>query len=337
VNARRGASADAPTGLVTRPFALDADVPHVVRIGNAENEADGVEERFDEESERVWLGRPSEQFDARRGFVMAELGGEVVAFAGQDWIDTRDGAARTYRVWGSVDPEYRGRGIGTALLADNERRARALAATHDVDRPRVFGSFSAEGRPASRLLEAAGYEIDRWFFDMTRPSLDGVVDIPLPDGLELRPVASDQRLALWRANREAFRDHWGGSDESEAAMNRFFDQPHTDPGLWLIVWDGDEIAAGVINAINPEENAALGVQRGWLSSVFTRRPWRRRGLARALIAKSLIVLRDRGMTSAGLGVDADNRQGALRLYEAAGFAVAERYNAWRKPMDPGAP
>lgn len=334
MSARPGASARAPTGLVIRPFAGEADLPALVRIGNAENEVDGIEERFDVESERVWFGRPSDQFDARRDVVMAELGGAVVAFAGQEWIDTRDGAERSYRVWGSVDPAHRGRGIGTALLADNERRACALAATHDVERRRVFGSFSAEGRPASRLLETAGYEIDRWFFDMTRPSLDGLVDLPLPDGLELRPVPSDRRVQLWRANREAFRDHWGGSDESEAAMNRFFDQPHADPGLWLIAWDGDEIAAGVINVINPEENEALGVQRGWLSSVFTRRPWRRRGLARALIAKSLIALRDRGMTSAGLGVDADNRQGALRLYEEAGFAVSERFNAWRKPMDP---
>ena len=333
MSARPGAADTSLVGLVIRPFAGDPDVPHVVRVGNAENEADGLEERLDEESERVWLGRPSEQFDARRDFVIAELDGRAVAFAGQDWIDTRDGAARTYRVWGAVDPAYRGRGIGAALLADNERRARALAATHDVDRARDLGSFAAAGRPAARLLEGAGYEIDRWFFDMIRPSLDGVVDIALPDGIELRPIAFEQRLALWRANREAFRDHWGGSDESEAAMNRFFDQPHTDPGLWLVAWDGDEIAAGVINTINPEENEALGIQRGWLSSVFTRRAWRRRGLARSLIAKSLIALRDRGMTSAGLGVDADNRQGALRLYEEAGFAVNERYNAWRKPME----
>jgi mycothiol synthase len=334
MTARPGVSEAGVVGLVIRPFAGDGDVADVVRIGNAENVADGVEERFDEESERVWLGRPSDQFDARRDFVLAELDGEAIAFAGQDWVDTRDGASRTYRVWGAVDPAYRGRGIGRALLRDNERRARALAATHDVERARVFGSFAAEGRPAARLLEAAGYEIERWFFEMTRPSLDGLVDVPLPDGIELRPITPDQRLALWRANREAFRDHWGGSDESEAAMSRFLDQPNTDPGLWVVAWDGDEIAAGVINGINSEENEALGVQRGWLSSVFTRRAWRRRGLARALIAKSLIVLRDRGMTSAGLGVDADNRQGALRLYEDAGFAVTERFNAWRKPMDP---
>ena len=118
-------------------------------------------------------------------------------------------------------------------------------------------------------------------------------------------------------------------------MHRFLDAPDTDPSLWVIAWDGDEIAAGVNNSIHPEENEALGIQRGWLDSVFTRRAWRRRGLARALIARSLVLFRDRGMTSAALGVDADNPSGALGLYEEAGFAVDDRFTASRKPMDGG--
>ena len=63
-------------------------------------------------------------------------------------------------------------------------------------------------------------------------------------------------------------------------------------------------------------------------------PWRRRGLGSALVARSLIVFRERGMTSAGLGVDADNPTGALGLYERAGFEVDFRSTAYRKPMEP---
>lgn len=321
-------------GLGIRPYAGESDVGAIARIGNAENEADRVSERFTEEGERAWFETPSEQFDARRDVVMAELDGEVVAFAGLDWADNRDGVHRDYRVWGSVDPAFRGRGIGTALLGDNEKRARALAATHPDDRRPAFGSFAAEGRPAAKVLEAGGYEVVRWFFDMVRPSLDGVAEIPMPDGLELRPVTPEMHTTLWRANREAFRDHWGGSDESEGAMKRFFSQPDSDPSMWLIAWDGDEIAGGVINGINPAENESLGIQRGWLYSVFTRRAWRRKGLARALIARSLLVLKERGMSSAALGVDADNPSGALGLYEEAGFAVHDRFTAFRKPMEP---
>jgi len=318
-------------GLTLRPY-LDSDIAEIARIGNAESEADGISERVTEEGERAWYGTPSEQFDAARDVVMAELEGRVVGFAGQDWVDNRDGELRDHRFWGCVDPEYRGRGIGTVLLADNERRARLLAATHDTQRGRSFVGFAALGRPATRVLEAAGYEINRYFFDMVRTSMEGLADVALPDGLELRPVTRDHYVTMWRANREAFRDHWGGGDESEAAMQRFYDQPDSDPSLWLIAWDGDEIAGGVINGISPAENEALGVQRGWLHSVFTRRAWRRCGLARALIAKSLIILRERGMTSAALGVDADNAMGALGLYEEAGFAIHDRFIAYRKAM-----
>jgi mycothiol synthase len=100
----------------------------------------------------------------------------------------------------------------------------------------------------------------------------------------------------------------------------------------VVAWDGDEIAGGVINEINATENAAFNRKRGWLASVFVRRPWRRRGVGRALVARSLVVFRDRGLTSAGLGVDADNQTGALRLYTDAGFEEEFRSTAFRKPM-----
>lgn len=329
----RAGTRPAPDGLVIRTYAGEEDVPAFVRVHNAEFEADGLEERLTVAGEREWLSHPSDSFDPARDVLIAELDGVAVGVAFKDWIDTRDGERREYRLAGAVDPAYRGRGIGSTLLAEGERRARELAAGQPTDRLRAFSAFSAEGRPAERLLGGAGYEVVRWFFEMVRPSLDDVEDVPLPDGLELRPVSREQYMTLWRANREAFRDHWGGSDESEAAMRRFLESPDADPSLWLIAWDGDEIAAGVINGIFREQNEALGLRRGWLDSVFTRRPWRRRGVAAALIAKSLLLLRERGMTSAALGVDADNPMGALGIYERAGFEIHERHRAWRKPMD----
>jgi mycothiol synthase len=320
----------APSGLVIRPFRGEDDLPEIVRLINAEAEADGLDERWSLESARAWFGRSSAQFDPARDVVVAELEGRTVGLAGQNWVDTRDGELREYRLFGSVDPAFRRRGIGAALLADNERRAGALAASQRSDRPTAYAGFAAEGRPGGTLLERSGYRPVRWFFVMVRPTLDDIDEPPLPDGVELRPVTADQHVAIWRANREAFRDHWGGSDESEEQMRRVLDDPDTDTDMWLIAWDGDEVAGGVWNGINRAENEALGIRRGWLDSVFTRRPWRRRGLAAALIGRSLRLLRERGMTSAALGVDADNPTGALGLYESAGFGVHEREIAWRK-------
>lgn len=320
-------------GLVVRPYAGEADIPDFVRVFNAQHAVDGIEERLTVEGERAWLSGRTEHFDPHRDLMLAELDGRVVAVAGQEWADNRDGELRDHRLWGAVDPAFRRRGIGAALLADNERRARELAVSLPPDRRSVFGSWSALGRPAAKLLERSGYEVARWFFEMVRPHLDDVPEAALPDGVELRPVTADRHLAIWRANREAFRDHWGGSDESLEAMQRLLGDPATDTDMWLIAWDGDEVAGGVINAIHPQENAALGVSRGWLHSVFTRRVWRKRGLARALIARSLVLIKERGIAEGILGVDADNPSGAIGLYERIGFTVLERSTAWRRPFD----
>lgn len=90
-----------------------------------------------------------------------------------------------------------------------------------------------------------------------------------------------------------------------------------------------------MNFIYPEENTKLGLSRGWLEHVSVRRPWRGRGVAKALIAASLEVLRDRGMQVAALGVDAQNPNGALALYEALGFRPHETWTSYRKALEPG--
>jgi ribosomal protein S18 acetylase RimI-like enzyme len=259
----------------------------------------------------------------------------MVGYSVRGWTDAHDSFVRQYRMDGSVLPEWRGRGIGRALLRESLRLASDQARGHDTPRARVFGSQSHDGQPTDEaLLTSEGFEPVRWFFDMTRPDLDGIPEIDLPAGLEVRPVTMDNARAVWEADVEAFRDHWGGYEASDANFQRWLESPETDPSLWVVAFDGTEIAGGVIVGIYEEENNALGLQRGWLDDVFTRGPWRRRGLARALMTHALRLIRDRGLTSAVLDVDADNPTGALGLYESLGFVVERRSTAWRKPFDP---
>ena len=98
----------------------------------------------------------------------------------------------------------------------------------------------------------------------------------------------------------------------------------SDPTLWWLAWDGDELAGYVIPVCGE-----LGAEIGDLA---VRKPWRGRGLARALLLASFRTLRDRGQAVARLWVDAQNVTNAVRVYEAAGMHVARRFDVLEKPL-----
>jgi mycothiol synthase len=316
------------------PGALVASMVAVVAAANA---AEGVDETTTVGELVNWITHPGEHFDPASDLVLALVDEALVGYLYVQWVDTTDGL-REFRLGGYVDPAWQRRGIGHALLGWGERRAAERVKAAPTDRPVVVGSFADERRAAKiSLLQGLGYQPTRWFFEMLRPSLDEIDVPPLPKGLEIRPLTSARHEVrrLFDADVEAFQDHWGGFAADDAAFEEWLTEPNFDPSLYVVAWDGDEIAGAVENTIYASDNATFGRKRGWLDGVFTRRPWRRRGLGAALVARSLVVLRERGMTEAMLGVDSDNPSGALGLYKRAGFVEHQRSVALRKPLAVG--
>lgn len=149
----------------------------------------------------------------------------------------------------------------------------------------------------------------------------------------MRPVTPDQYPQIWAADVEAFRDHWGFAEPPAGAYEEWQEDPIAmQTELWQIAWDGDQVAGQVRSFINHTENAEQGRLRGYTECISVRRPWRRRGLARALILNSLRILKEQGMTEAALGVDTQNTSGALRLYERCGFRPLFGGALYRKPV-----
>jgi ribosomal protein S18 acetylase RimI-like enzyme len=66
-----------------------------------------------------------------------------------------------------------------------------------------------------------------------------------------------------------------------------------------------------------------------------RRHWRKRGIGLALLLHAFGELYRRGQRKAGLGVDAENLTGALRLYESAGMHVHQASDLFEKEIRPG--
>jgi ribosomal protein S18 acetylase RimI-like enzyme len=319
-------------GLRYRRYRGAADHPDMVRILNAEAEADDDPEHTTLEglaSEYANLTNSDPYQDA----LVAEVDDRMVGFARVEWRDQNDGSRR-YDTMGHVDPPWRRQGIGRALLHWCLERLRLIGAGHGSVGERWFGAWAGDAdRAGLDLLGETGFRPIRRFHLMVRPTLDDIVVPPLPDGLEVRPVRDEDLRAIFLADSEAFLDHFGGVDPSDASFRRWVEHPTFDPSLFVVAWDGDDVAGAVLGLIDADENAAHGYRRGWLDSVFTRRRWRRRGLAVALIGRTMMLLRDRGMTSAQLGVDTDNPHRALTLYETAGFGSRSSATFFRRDWD----
>ena len=306
---------------VMRAANIQDDVPFIPTAGNLEVEMAGHDGIV-----------PAEDI------VIVELGGRAVATT-QVWRVPRADRL-VFELLGSVDPEVRGRGIGSALLTENLRRAAERAALEPAGTAMAFRAFADQGEVAHQaLLGRRGFVSIRQFFLMRRPDLASVPDLPLPDGLEVRPVTPDQHRAIFKAEAEAFQDHWGTREWTDDDFRTTHARDELDTSLWVVAWDGDQVAGVVQTWIWPEENERLGVKRGWLEHISVRRPWRRRGLARAISAMAMRRLREAGMEDAMLGVDSENPTGALGLYEDLGFEVFSRATAYEQSerTDPPGP
>jgi ribosomal protein S18 acetylase RimI-like enzyme len=274
--------------------------------------------------------------DVSEDVVLAEVSGALVGYAEHSWRVRGEHVFHHLHV--AVLPDIRRRGLGRALLAWAEARvASGLAGGGLGDTlalPHVLSGYADLDITAVKpWATAAGYAADGYGVLMTRPLADPIPDVQLPTGIELRPVRAEDHRRIWDADTEAFQDLRDPSVRTESDFAGWFTQPNLDTGLWLVAWDGAEVAGSVMNFVWPEENARLGLSRGWLEHVSVRRPWRKRGLATALIAGSLRLLKDLDLEEAALGADAENLTGAVHVYEALGFRRVRTAANYRKPVE----
>jgi mycothiol synthase len=233
---------------------------------------------------------------------------------------------------GYVHPSRTARGIGTLLLDTVEARARELEPGL-VPGERVYlEAAHLVGDPgAPALFSSKEYQRARTFFRMVRALEQREPPPVLPAGLEMRAFDPDvDGPRLHAAFEEAFASEWGHrSQPYEAWRETVIGWSRFEPTLFVVVWDGAEIAAFSLSY-----DKRMG-DWGWIGSVGVRPAWRRQGLGLALLRESFRRFADRGETMAALGVDSENPTGATRLYERAGMTVLWRADLWQKELRAG--
>lgn len=319
-------------GAQARPFDPTRDYGPVAALISRSSTLDGEEWAPSEELLRHdWQHQAG--FDPARDVLLAEVSGEVVGCVSVFWRE-RDGViVHPLRI--TVRREDRRRGLGSALLGWGEGHAREMVSTGlggPRDRTHELTGWATVSEQTLGFTRRHGYEPLRYFNLMLRDLHTPIPTLPLPEGLEVRPVVEADHRRIWDADEEAFLDHFGVGPRTEEEFVGFFTGPDVDTSLWQVAWDGPEVAGSVATTIYRDENERLGVDRGWLDHVSVRRPWRRRGLASALIVRSMAILRERGVGEAALGVDSENPTGALGVYERLGFARAKTSAVFVKPF-----
>jgi mycothiol synthase len=324
-------------GLVYRGYRGEEDYPEMLKVVHGSREVDGLE-RAENLEDIINTYTHLVHCDPDKDMLFADVNDEVVGYSRVWWEVEGSGNWIGFQS-GNVLPEWRGKGIGGALLQFSEERLQQIATRLKAhgelpkDAPCLLDNFvSSSEVDRIKLLEQHGYTVARYAFDMVRPDLDNIPDLPLPPGVEIRPVEPGQMRQIWEASNEAFRDHWGYIPDPWEQVESFMNDPDYDPSLLRVAWQSDQVAGMVLSFIDKDQNEIYGHKRGYTENICVRRPWRRQGLAKALIASSLLALKERGMTEAGLGVDAENTSGALHLYELMGFQVVKRNTIYRKPL-----
>jgi mycothiol synthase len=320
-------------GVVVRRYAGPSDHPGMAAVNNAWRESIGVSELVTvAELDNLYANLTGS--DAYRDCLVLERDGRIVGYCRTSSAEGTDGG-QVEEPSVVLHPAIHDQATYLALLLDGEARlaaARADRPLHPGDLLRVWTWDSDMVTRAA--LAAAGYRAAHYFHEMVRLDLEAIPEVDLPAGLEVRPVLPEHWRPIWAADVEAFSDDWDPDDASETGFQRFLGEPDQVPELWQVAWDGDQVAGHVLITISESANARFGRREGVLDSVAVRRPWRRRGLARALILRALAALREHGETRATLGVDVDNPNQALDLYTSCGFIVHASGAAYEKPSGP---
>jgi mycothiol synthase len=261
-------------------------------------------------------------FDPAGDTVLVEVGDAVVAYAS---CATHD-ISHPFDAWGSVHPDFEGRGVGTALVDWAEERARRDLPKGSA--ARLWNGTHAHNVAGLRLFETTGYLPIRTFVHMAmavpaRPSQHSA-----PDGIEIHACASAEERGLWETMQEAFSTHFGFYPQP---MDEWWGEqrgyPTFDPGLALVAVAAGDVVGGAISYVDE------GI--GWVGELGVRMGWQRRGVGRALLLRALAMFADRGVSHMRLNVDVENTTNASALYRSIGMDVVQEWRIFEKSITRG--
>ena len=322
-----------PPGFTARPTTLD-DAEQVSEVLNAAAlELYGAPDFSVENLRNDWT-LPGVDLDLDTRVVLSPTG-EMVGYG--DMYAFSDVPVHPW-VMGRVHPDFRGLGIGSALLGYEVERARSVLDRVPPDARVSVRTTNPEAfLPGKDLLEGGGFNAYRHSLHMRIDLEAGLDDPGFPAGISVAEYRHPEQAAdVYRVVEASFKDHSGHVDEPfESGFERFqsfeIKEDGFDPTMWFLAMDGQNIVGVSLG----RKWSYTEPEAGWISTLGVLRSHRRRGIARALLLTSFGDYAARGKRCVDLSVDGSSLTGAVGLYESAGMHVHRRDEVFEQELRPG--
>jgi len=251
----------------------------------------------------------------------------LLGYAHLDVSDAAEGPAAEL----AVSPTARRRGVGGALLDEAVRQAERRPG-----RLRLWAHGTDAA--ANELAAAQGFHQVRRLWQLRRSLFSPLDKVVLPAGVALRTIDPERDLGpVLDLNARAFVDLPDQAGWTRADLEQRMAEAWFDPAGFLIADDPAGRLLGfhwtkVHEHDHGRAEAAGGHAHDPIGEVYVVAvdpSARGRGLGRTLTLAGLHHLRDRGLSTALLYVDADNTA-AISLYQSLGFASWDSDTLFRR-------
>ena len=306
-----------PAGFSARAVQPDTDVNAVLELANEAAIAEYGVPNTDERMVRGGWAMPAFKPE-HDSLLVLDPSGRAAATAG--YYDTEAVHIAPY-LWFAVRPRMPAAVTDAVLAWAAERAPQNLPQAPAGARVALHTEVASVNAADKEALERAGWRHERtaWIMEIDLVSAAPLPEPTWPDGITVRTADLERDArAVHEAEADSFSDHYGYVPQAFEEWFYFRTQFLTaEPELWIMAMDGETIAGIALCSSSRPGDPDLG----WISTVGVRRPWRRRGLALAILHHAFRLLAARGTARAGLGVDSQSLTGATRLYEKAGMRV----------------
>jgi mycothiol synthase len=322
-----------PKGFTSRLASFD-DISMIVAMLN-QTTGDNQESFFAEDINTEWRTPNFDVSDSVRLVLSANR--QLIGYI-EVW-DVDNPPVRP-TIWGRVHPDFIQQGIGHYLMNWAENRAKQ-AISRCPDDLRVAYQCGCDNHHINtqKLFESMGLHHYRDSWDMEITLSKEPPAVTTPDDFIIRDYRHpDEFRDVILANEEAFEDHFGYVKKSpeqhlEQWQHLIDTDPYFDPTVWFVA---EHIPSGEIAGVSIcRTRAWTDPNKAYLGSLSVHRPYRRKGLAMALLKHTFRAFWLRGTKTISLSVGADNLTGATQLYKKAGMHVTRHLMMYEKELRAG--